>query len=238
MPRGAATAAARAATASGAQALRRRRGELRPGSAVPLADRPLARAARARASGMLDALLRGRGWIGLVGLLLAGIVFFNVDLLRLNREIAATTGRAATVKRKNARLRLELARLVSSERIQRAAAARGLVLPAPGDVRYLRAAPRVDAREAARRIRSPGGTSAPTGSVRAEAPVATAPATAAPTAGTPPAAVTPPAPRSAPVAPDAPAVAPGKGTATPAPAAGAAGGTLPTAAEGSPAPAG
>ncbi|MGI8946163.1 MAG: hypothetical protein ACR2GL_08000 [Thermoleophilaceae bacterium] len=84
--------------------------------------------------------------------LLAGIVFFNVDLLRMNREIAATAERTATVKRENARLRTDLARLGSSERIQRVAADRGLVLPAPGEVRYLRSDPRTDARRAAQRL--------------------------------------------------------------------------------------
>ena len=104
---------------------------------------------------VLDALLYGRAWIALVFVLLVGIVFFNVDLLRMNREIAATAGQTATVKRQNARLRTDLARLGSSERIQRVAAERGLVLPAPGEVRYLRSDPPVDALRAAKRIAAP-----------------------------------------------------------------------------------
>jgi len=87
-----------------------------------------------------------------VFVLLAGIVFFNVDLLRMNREIAVTAEQASAVKRENARLRTDLARLGSSERIQRVAAERGLVLPAPGEVRYLRSHPAVDARNAAKRM--------------------------------------------------------------------------------------
>ena len=59
-------------------------------AADPRSRAPFARALRARTSGMLDALLAGRGWIVLVGVLLVGIVFFNVDLLRMNREIALT----------------------------------------------------------------------------------------------------------------------------------------------------
>jgi len=116
---------------------------------------------RGRFGAVLDTLLRGQGWIGLIFVLLAGIVFFNVDLLQLNREIASTTERASEVGRTNARLRLELARLGSSERIQRAAASRGLVLPAPGEVRYLQANPGSDARNAAQRIREPGDSPAP-----------------------------------------------------------------------------
>jgi cell division protein FtsL len=101
---------------------------------------------------VLDKLLAGRGWIGLVFVLLAGIVFFNVDLLQMNREIARNADRAALVKTENARLRTDLARLGSSERIQQVAAQAGLVLPAPGEVRYLKAAPHTDATRAAKRI--------------------------------------------------------------------------------------
>jgi cell division protein FtsL len=101
---------------------------------------------------VLDKLLSGRGWIGLVFVLLAGIVFFNVDLLQMNREIARNADRAAAVKTENARLRTDLARLGSSERIQQVAAQAGLVLPAPGEVRYLKAAPGTDAKRAAQRI--------------------------------------------------------------------------------------
>ena len=105
------------------------------------------RVALPRGARMLDALLTGRSWIALVGVLLAGIVFFNVDLLRMNREITQMADRAAELKRENARLRADVARLASSERIQEAAAGLGLVLPAPGDVRYLKSHPLIDAQE-------------------------------------------------------------------------------------------
>ena len=101
---------------------------------------------------MLDNLLYGRGWIALVFVLLAGIVFFNVDLLQMNRDIAMGAEEAGDVKRENAKLRTEIARLGSSERIQQVAAEAGLVLPAPGEVRYLRSNPSVDARHAVARI--------------------------------------------------------------------------------------
>jgi cell division protein FtsL len=110
---------------------------------------------------MLDALLSGRAWIGLVGVLLAGIVFFNVDLLRMNREITHMADRASQLKRENARLRQDVAGLASSERIQEAAAQLGLVLPQPADVRYLKSNPTVDARTASKRIIAPEPTLAP-----------------------------------------------------------------------------
>ena len=120
--------------------------------------------ARKRASGtrrlplgarLLDALLSGRVWIGLVGVLLAGIVFFNVDLMRMNREITHMADEAAQYKRENAGLRQDVAQLANSERIQEAAAQLGLVLPQPDQVRYLKSNPRVDAKTAAKRIIAP-----------------------------------------------------------------------------------
>jgi cell division protein FtsL len=176
-----------------------------PGAAaVPLParvlDAPFARlvrVARSRVGGVLDALLAGRGWIALVFVLLAGIVFFNVDLLQMNREIARNADKISALKRQNARLRLDHARLGSSERIQEAAARLGLVLPAPGEVRYRTARPTLDARRAARRITEPAPAPEPVWTAPV-APATPAPTTAAPTTGTtPPAATGVPAPGTA-----------------------------------------
>ena len=159
---------------------------------------PAARALRARGAGVLDALLHGRGWIGLVGVLLVGIVFLNVTRLELNRGIAQGDERAAALERANARWRLLDARLSSSERIQRLAEQRGMMLPAPGDVHYVRLRPRLDDRLAARRATPPGGA-VQTASLPApatQAPPAASPAAPAPssspTAQGPAAGVTPP----------------------------------------------
>jgi cell division protein FtsL len=128
-----------------------------PAIALPVRviNAPFARAARRRTGGVLDALLAGRGWIALVFVLLAGIVFFNVDLLQMNRDIAGNDQKISALKREIARNRLDVARLASSERIQESAAQMGLVLPAPGDVRYLKAHPGRDGRQAAKRITTP-----------------------------------------------------------------------------------
>ncbi len=124
-------------------------------------------AVRPRAPGAherrLGALLAGRGWIVLIGALLVGIVFFNVDLLRMNREIALTAEKSTALKRENARLRQQAALLGSSERIQDAAAELGMVLPGAGDVRYLKAHPEFDARKAARSIIEPTRSGRATG---------------------------------------------------------------------------
>ena len=130
---------------------------------------------------MLDAVLSGRIWIGLVGVLLAGIVFFNVDLLRMNREITQMADKAAQLKRENGRLRQDVAGLANSERIQQAAAELGLVLPAPAEVRYLKSNPTIDARTASKRIIAPTPMAAPDPLVTETSPTTTPTTTTLPT---------------------------------------------------------
>ena len=196
-----------------------------PAVAMPVRviNAPFARAARRRTSGVLDALLAGRGWIALVFVLLVGIVFFNVDLLRMNREIAGTAERISTLKREIARDRLDVARLASSERIQESAAQLGLVLPAPGEVRYLKARPLLDAHQAAKRVTAPNLAYVPPEPVDST-PEPVAPATADPattdpaaadTTTTDPAATTDPA-TTAPAADPTAAAPASTTTATPA----------------------
>jgi cell division protein FtsL len=139
----------RAAPAKAAPRRKVSRKAARKRSALPLGAR------------LLDTLLSGRIWIGLVGVLLAGIVFFNVDLMRMNREITHMADRAAQLKRENGALREDVAGLASSERIQQEAAKLGLVLPQPSQVRYLKSNPSIDARTASKRIIAPTPTAAP-----------------------------------------------------------------------------
>jgi cell division protein FtsL len=166
-------------------------------------------------SPFVDRLLTGRAWIVLVAGLLAGIVFANVALLELNAGIARTTEQVAALKRENARLRLQAARLGSSERIQRAAADIGLMLPAPGQVRYLDARPGRDAALAASRMSEPAEVP-----VLAPAPVAPMPEPVAATtdpALSAPATTTTTAPVDPATAP--PPAAPAPAATTPAPVA-------------------
>jgi cell division protein FtsL len=125
--------------------------------------------------------------------LLAGIVFFNVDLMRMNREITHMADRAADVKRENAGLRQDVAQLANSERIQEAASELGLVLPQPDQVRYLKSNPRVDARTASKRIIAPSPTEAPDPIVTEPPATTTTPTTATPPTTTTPSTTTAPA---------------------------------------------
>jgi cell division protein FtsL len=143
---------------------------------LPLPQRLELPALGPAAAGLLDRLLRGRVWVFLIGTLLVGIVFFNVDVLRLNRTIAATTEKATKLKQENARLVLQQARLASSERIQTEAARIGMVLPAPGDVRYLKSHLDRDARHAAQRMVPPNPVPPPEATSQIEQTPGTAPA--------------------------------------------------------------
>jgi cell division protein FtsL len=161
-PRAAAAAVARGAAAT-VHAPARTRPARRPAPARRRSGAAARRTARALPRydfvAVLDRLLRGPAYIAMVGVLLAGIVFFNVDVLELNHGIASTDTRSTQLKRENAALTLQLAKLGSSERIQTVALQRGLVLPQPGDVRYLRA-DREDAARALRVMTAPDSSSA------------------------------------------------------------------------------
>ena len=97
---------------------------------------------------ILDRLVRGRAWVLVVGGLLAGVVFLNLHLLQVNRDIAATSERAAELRRDSADLRMDVARLGSTERIREEGERLGLGMPAPEDVTYVEADPEASAMEA------------------------------------------------------------------------------------------
>jgi cell division protein FtsB len=128
---------------------------------------------------LVDRILRGPAWVVMLGALLAGIVFLNVSVLELNRGIARTDAKSADLERTNSGLRARVAKLDSGERIQQLAAARGFVMPQPGDVTYVRDRSN-NARLAAQRMTPPATTTSAT-------PTSTTPTTTiAPTTTTTP----------------------------------------------------
>jgi len=140
---------------------------------------------RTRVAAGVESVLHGPGLIAIVFVLLAGVVFANVALLQKNRQITSDAARVSELKRDNATLRRDVAELGSSERIQQVAAERGLVLPAPDAVRYLRSNPGSDAVAAAKQIDE--------STALAAAPVYTAPTYTAPVETVAPVAPTTPA---------------------------------------------
>jgi len=106
-----------------------------------------------RDSQLVDRLVRGQGWIALLGVLLIGLVGLNVALLKLNAHNGRTAEIARDLRIENAKLRGSVSRLGSSERLQEAARNMGLVMPTPQMVNYLTARPDHDGKLAAKNVR-------------------------------------------------------------------------------------
>ena len=157
----------------------------------------------------LDRLLRGQGWIVLIGIALMGIVAMQVSLLKMNAGIGQSIERAGALERQNADLRAEVSKLSSEERIAAVATKNGLVMPDAGEVRYVRVRGEADARRAAAVMRAPDPadttattsaaatagvtttTTDPAATTTADPAAATAPSTST-TSATPPADATDP----------------------------------------------
>lgn len=81
-------------------------------------------------------------WIALSGVLLAGVVFVNVAVLRANLSLDSTTNQRAKLRAENQALQSQLASALASPKIQaRAQHQLGLVAADPSTIRYLNVAP-------------------------------------------------------------------------------------------------
>ena len=104
-------------------------------------------------SGVMVRMTRGQLWIGVLATLLAGIVALNVLSLSFSSSAGRVAERSATLERDNSVLRAQLAKQLSSKRVEAIAASLGLEVPEPRDIVYLRPDQR-DADVAARRLQS------------------------------------------------------------------------------------
>ena len=86
---------------------------------------------------LLDRLLRSRAVIAVVGVLLTGIVFTQVSLLKLNASIGRAVETSSTLQRENAALKASVSRLSSGDRIQAAAQRVGMVMPSASQLRFV-----------------------------------------------------------------------------------------------------
>jgi hypothetical protein len=90
-------------------------------------------------SSLILRLTRGRGWIGLLSVLLFGIVALNVVSLSLNAGSGRVSLAVEELERQNSALQAQLAEQLSASRVEGAAARLGLAVPVPEDVTYLSA---------------------------------------------------------------------------------------------------
>ncbi|HEU4977433.1 MAG TPA: hypothetical protein VFT42_00915 [Solirubrobacteraceae bacterium] len=156
------------------------------GVAAPFALRLGGVARRVPDARVLDRLIRGRTWIAIVAVLLLGIVFMQVSMLKLNTGISHSIATQTALERQNSVLRAQLSQLDSGARIQDVAEQAGMLMPPAGQVRFL-GARTADAVAAADNLRppSPVTPSAPVVQATSAATTSTTAATTTTTAGTP-----------------------------------------------------
>jgi hypothetical protein len=106
---------------------------------------------------LLDRAIRGRAWIPILGVMLAGIVAMQVEVLKLGASMGRSIQRGTALQSRNDLLRASVASLADDQRIERLAAGMGMVMPAPAEVGFLPRGPS-DAARAARSIHQPDAT--------------------------------------------------------------------------------
>jgi hypothetical protein len=127
---------------------------------------------------LLDRIIRGRAWIPLLGVLLAGIVAMQVEVLKLNNSIGSSLERGTALQSRNELLRASYTSLADDQRIESMAARMGMVMPAPAAIKFLSLGQPGDIQRAVANVHQPDATSfasqlALTGSASAPQVVAT-----------------------------------------------------------------
>ena len=107
---------------------------------------------------LVDRLVRGRSWIPVLGVLLAGIVAMQVEVLKLGTSMGKWIERTSALQVRNESLRASVAALADDQRIERLAAGMGMVMPAPTSLDFLAVHPGQDVAAATAHIHSPDPT--------------------------------------------------------------------------------
>lgn len=103
----------------------------------------------------VDRVLRSRGSIWLIGILLGGIVAMQVSLLRLNTGISRAITTQQTLEHQNQLLQKGITEASSAEMIRARATERGLIDPEAGNNRYLKSRGASDVVRADKRMTPP-----------------------------------------------------------------------------------
>jgi hypothetical protein len=148
-----------------AQPARSRRGARETGFALGLISAVEALAQHR----LLDRLIRGRTWIGIVAFALIGIVTLQLGLLKLNGGIGRALEHEAVLQRENAALSIENSERAAGTRVQARAVQLGMAFAATSALHFLSAPSRGDVAKAATAL------SAPTQAVSGEAGESSAP---------------------------------------------------------------
>ena len=130
---------------------------VRAGSAVAqtLAARALSIVRALPDHPLLDRVVRGRAWIPLLGVLLAGIVAMQVEELKLGASIGRSIERSSALEGRNEQLRASVSELSDQQRIERVASGMGMIMPPPGAVGFLSANQSGSVQRALANVRAP-----------------------------------------------------------------------------------
>jgi hypothetical protein len=90
---------------------------------------------------VIDRLVRGRAWIPVLGVLLAGIVAMQVEILKLGSSMGRAMQRSSLLQTQNESLQASVAGLADDQRIARLAAGMGMSMPTPDSLVFLSAHP-------------------------------------------------------------------------------------------------
>jgi hypothetical protein len=125
------------------------------GQLIPIAVSTASAVGRLPDSSLVVRMTRGRAWIGVLGVLLAGIVALNVITLSFAASAGHIDQNVQALDHENSILRSHDAQLSATERVRSEAAALGLAASTAEDVGYVQAGPD-DVRVAAERLAAAG----------------------------------------------------------------------------------
>jgi hypothetical protein len=117
---------------------------------------------------LLDRLIGGRIWIGVIAFALIGIVTMQLGLLKLNAGIGRSLAREALLQRENATLSTENSEMAAGERVEAQAEHAGMELIPAGALRFLTVHPATDARKAAAALSASASTPVTSTTAQAE----------------------------------------------------------------------
>jgi hypothetical protein len=86
---------------------------------------------------VIDRLIQSRGWIPVLGILLSGIVFMQVEVLKLNASMGRALTTSSALASRNELLRNAVSMESDDQRIETLAAKNGMYMPAPDAPSFL-----------------------------------------------------------------------------------------------------
>jgi len=125
------------------------------GQLIPFAGRTAVAVGQLPDSGLVVRMTRGRAWIGVLGVLLAGIVTLNVITLSFAASSGTIDAQATALEEENSILSGRDARLSGIGAVRNAAAPLGLAMPSSDEIHFTDAGPD-DVAAAAQRLAAAG----------------------------------------------------------------------------------